>query len=154
MKQSGFYEQKQPMINNLFKYLRKAPKNSVFVASGAAAAAISALVVVASNRNPINSSLYSLLEAEEGVKRDREILVDRWVPPTRKDVISRLKASSAVEAEGAFDLLIIGGGATGVGCALDAATRGLKVAMVERDDFSSGKLLLIVFVGRVNNGRC
>jgi glycerol-3-phosphate dehydrogenase len=35
-------------------------------------------------------------------------------------------------------LLIIGGGATGVGCALDAATRGLKVAMVERDDFSSG----------------
>lgn len=38
-----------------------------------------------------------------------------------------------------FDLLIIGGGATGAGCAVDAATRGLKVAMVERDDFSSGK---------------
>ncbi|KAG0324669.1 mitochondrial glycerol-3-phosphate dehydrogenase [Podila humilis] len=37
-----------------------------------------------------------------------------------------------------FDLLIIGGGATGAGCAVDAATRGLKVAMVERDDFSSG----------------
>lgn len=43
-----------------------------------------------------------------------------------------------------FDLLIIGGGATGAGCAVDAATRGLKVAMVERDDFSSGKLLLSV----------
>lgn len=39
-----------------------------------------------------------------------------------------------------FDLLIIGGGATGAGCAVDAATRGLKVAMVERDDFSSGKM--------------
>jgi glycerol-3-phosphate dehydrogenase len=35
-------------------------------------------------------------------------------------------------------LLVIGGGATGSGVALDAATRGLKVAMVERDDFSSG----------------
>lgn len=37
-----------------------------------------------------------------------------------------------------FDLLIIGGGATGSGIALDAASRGLKVALVERDDFSSG----------------
>lgn len=37
-----------------------------------------------------------------------------------------------------FDVLIIGGGATGAGVAVDAATRGLKVALVERDDFSSG----------------
>lgn len=37
-----------------------------------------------------------------------------------------------------YDLLVIGGGATGTGIALDAATRGLKVALVERDDFSSG----------------
>jgi len=37
-----------------------------------------------------------------------------------------------------FDVLIIGGGATGSGCALDAASRGLKTAMVEFDDFSSG----------------
>jgi glycerol-3-phosphate dehydrogenase len=37
-----------------------------------------------------------------------------------------------------YDLLIIGGGATGSGIALDAATRGLKVAVIERDDFSSG----------------
>ena len=37
-----------------------------------------------------------------------------------------------------YDLLVIGGGATGAGVALDAATRGLRVAMVERDDFSSG----------------
>ena len=37
-----------------------------------------------------------------------------------------------------YDLLIIGGGATGSGIALDAATRGLKVALVERDDFASG----------------
>jgi glycerol-3-phosphate dehydrogenase len=37
-----------------------------------------------------------------------------------------------------FDLLVIGGGATGAGIALDAATRGLKVALVEREDFASG----------------
>lgn len=37
-----------------------------------------------------------------------------------------------------YDMLVIGGGATGAGVALDAATRGLKVALVERDDFSSG----------------
>lgn len=37
-----------------------------------------------------------------------------------------------------YDLLVIGGGATGAGIALDAVTRGLKVAMVERDDFASG----------------
>lgn len=40
--------------------------------------------------------------------------------------------------EDPYDLLIIGGGATGTGIALDAVTRGLKVALVERDDFSSG----------------
>ncbi len=39
---------------------------------------------------------------------------------------------------GPYDLLVIGGGATGSGIALDAATRGLKVAMVEKDDFASG----------------
>lgn len=37
-----------------------------------------------------------------------------------------------------YDLLVIGGGATGSGIALDAATRGLKVALVEREDFASG----------------
>lgn len=40
--------------------------------------------------------------------------------------------------EDAFDLLIVGGGATGAGVAVDAASRGLRVALVERDDFSSG----------------
>ncbi len=37
-----------------------------------------------------------------------------------------------------FDLLVIGGGATGCGVALEAATRGLDVALVERDDFAQG----------------
>lgn len=37
-----------------------------------------------------------------------------------------------------FDLLVIGGGITGCGVARDAAMRGLKTALVERDDFGSG----------------
>ncbi|MDR2112945.1 MAG: FAD-dependent oxidoreductase [Candidatus Accumulibacter sp.] len=37
-----------------------------------------------------------------------------------------------------FDLLIVGGGATGCGIAVDAASRGLKVALVEKNDFAEG----------------
>ena len=37
-----------------------------------------------------------------------------------------------------FDVVVIGGGVVGSGCALDAATRGLKVALVEARDFASG----------------
>lgn len=37
-----------------------------------------------------------------------------------------------------FDVLVIGGGVTGVGAALDAASRGLKVALVEASDLAAG----------------
>jgi glycerol-3-phosphate dehydrogenase len=37
-----------------------------------------------------------------------------------------------------FDVLVVGGGITGAGIALDAAVRGLKVALVEKRDFASG----------------
>ena len=41
-------------------------------------------------------------------------------------------------AEEHFDVVVVGGGITGAGVALDAASRGLRVALVERDDFASG----------------
>ena len=41
-------------------------------------------------------------------------------------------------APSTFDVLVIGGGITGAGVALDAASRGLRTALVERDDFASG----------------
>ena len=41
-------------------------------------------------------------------------------------------------AEERFDVLVIGGGITGAGIALDAAARGLSVALVEKDDFAAG----------------
>lgn len=37
-----------------------------------------------------------------------------------------------------YDLIIMGGGITGAGIALDAASRGMKVALLEREDFASG----------------
>src|SRR5881628_2676953 len=37
-----------------------------------------------------------------------------------------------------FDVLVIGGGVVGTGTAVDAAGRGLRTALVERDDFASG----------------
>jgi glycerol-3-phosphate dehydrogenase len=50
---------------------------------------------------------------------------------------SRPDALEALQRE-RFDLVIIGGGITGAGVALDAATRGYSVALVERDDWSCG----------------
>jgi glycerol-3-phosphate dehydrogenase len=47
-------------------------------------------------------------------------------------------ANLARMASGRFDVLVIGGGITGVGIALDAAARGYSVALVEKDDFAAG----------------
>src|SRR5258708_22260869 len=41
-------------------------------------------------------------------------------------------------AENLVDVLVIGGGIRGAGIALDAAARGLSVALVEKDDFAAG----------------
>jgi glycerol-3-phosphate dehydrogenase len=56
---------------------------------------------------------------------------------TRRTVISELKASAATDGQ-IFDVLIIGGGVTGAGLALDAAARGLRTALVEKRDFAAG----------------
>ena len=52
-------------------------------------------------------------------------------PQRREHDIERL-------ANEQLDILVIGGGVTGVGCALDAATRGLRVGLVEQRDLASG----------------
>ncbi|WP_405563878.1 glycerol-3-phosphate dehydrogenase/oxidase [Polaribacter sp. Asnod6-C07] len=49
----------------------------------------------------------------------------------RAEITSNLKETE-------FDILIIGGGITGAGIALDAASRGMKVALIEKGDFASG----------------
>ncbi|MGZ4206734.1 MAG: glycerol-3-phosphate dehydrogenase/oxidase [Actinomycetota bacterium] len=52
-------------------------------------------------------------------------------PDTRDENLDRL-------ARQTFDVCVIGGGITGVGVALDAVSRGLSVALVEREDFGAG----------------
>src|SRR4051812_48808032 len=49
----------------------------------------------------------------------------------RSELLGRIQANT-------FDLLIIGGGITGAGIALDAASRGLTVALIEKNDFAFG----------------
>jgi glycerol-3-phosphate dehydrogenase len=56
---------------------------------------------------------------------------------TTRGWFDRTSALAQLEQE-SFDVLVIGGGVTGCGCALDAAARGLRVALVERDDLASG----------------
>jgi len=52
-------------------------------------------------------------------------------------VIARDDALATLEAE-RFDVVVLGGGITGAGVALDAASRGYSVALVERADYASG----------------
>lgn len=51
----------------------------------------------------------------------------------RNEMISRIKHSGQP-----WDLVIIGGGATGLGCAIDAASRGYQTLLLEQDDFAKG----------------
>jgi glycerol-3-phosphate dehydrogenase len=52
-------------------------------------------------------------------------------------MITRAAAITSL-ADQEFDLLVIGGGVTGAGVALDASSRGYDVALIERDDFACG----------------
>jgi glycerol-3-phosphate dehydrogenase len=53
-------------------------------------------------------------------------------------VTDRTELLDTLQSGEIFDLLVVGGGATGCGIALDAASRGLKVALAEKGDFASG----------------
>lgn len=61
------------------------------------------------------------------------------VPVPFPDLVNRSQILRAIaETSQPFDILVIGGGATGLGAAWDAATRGYRTLLVERDDFSQG----------------
>lgn len=58
------------------------------------------------------------------------------MPFTRSTMIEALR--NAPPGGEPFDVVVVGGGITGAGVALDAASRGLRTALVERDDFAGG----------------
>uniref|UniRef100_UPI002FE23ABB FAD-dependent oxidoreductase n=1 Tax=Sinomonas sp. TaxID=1914986 RepID=UPI002FE23ABB len=57
-------------------------------------------------------------------------------PEYREASLSRLRESTQPGRE--LDILVVGGGVVGAGSALDAATRGLEVGIVETRDWASG----------------
>jgi len=59
---------------------------------------------------------------------------NNYIVPSREAVLEKLENTK----DSPYDVLIIGGGATGAGAALDAATRGMNVALVEKSDFAQG----------------
>ncbi|XP_042429233.1 glycerol-3-phosphate dehydrogenase SDP6, mitochondrial-like isoform X1 [Zingiber officinale] len=100
---------------------------AVLAASGASWAAVALVqppTASASERGP------------SGIDFARRKIADPFaVVPPREVQESALIGTSPINP---LDVLVIGGGATGCGVALDAATRGLRVGLVEREDFSSG----------------
>jgi len=66
-------------------------------------------------------------EAERRIRSAKE-----WKVPSRDANIEQLKSGKQ------FDIVVVGGGATGAGVALEAQLRGLSVACVEQEDFASG----------------
>ncbi|XP_078621863.1 glycerol-3-phosphate dehydrogenase, mitochondrial-like isoform X3 [Branchiostoma floridae x Branchiostoma japonicum] len=82
---------------------------------------------------------FSTYSRSKSNKKHRAHVVAADTPaPTPGPLPSRAANLTALQETPEFDVLVIGGGATGCGVALDAVTRGLKTALVERDDFSAG----------------
>ena len=63
--------------------------------------------------------------------------MNKTTTPLRFSALDRDKILAKITST-TFDLIIIGGGVTGAGIALDASSRGLNVCLIEKNDFASG----------------
>jgi glycerol-3-phosphate dehydrogenase len=74
------------------------------------------------------------------IARYRAFVRDRTVSRNTAGALSPARRAADLRrlASEEFDVLVIGGGVTGAGAALDAAARGLKVALIEAHDLASG----------------
>ncbi|KAI5190641.1 glycerol-3-phosphate dehydrogenase [Nematocida sp. AWRm77] len=70
-------------------------------------------------------------EEERARKKYKQAPSLGWMPPSREAVLAKSKKNT-------YDMVIVGGGSVGSGCALDAATRGYSVLLLEKEDFGSG----------------
>jgi len=95
------------------------------VAAGSVVAGVGAWWALSEDRHTQRQFSRVVAECDLNIKSEKNL-------PTRSEQLKSLREQEE------FDVLVIGGGATGAGCALDSISRGLKTAMVERDDFSSG----------------
>jgi glycerol-3-phosphate dehydrogenase len=60
------------------------------------------------------------------------------MPPAPRSAPSRHAVLADLRSSDAFDLIVVGGGATGLGTALDAAARGFSTLLLEAEDFAKG----------------
>jgi hypothetical protein len=73
----------------------------------------------------------ALARSARGPRQDRHVSEGALSPAARADAVARLEREEV-------DVLVVGGGITGVGIALDAASRGLSVGLIEADDLAAG----------------
>ncbi|XP_033127941.1 glycerol-3-phosphate dehydrogenase, mitochondrial-like [Anneissia japonica] len=107
-----------------YRNIKRIALGSLLVGGGAATATY--FVLHNSNQEKRRQRLTYVIAAELRDANSQSTL------PTREQQVQALQNTHE------YDVLVIGGGATGCGVALDAATRGLKTALVEKYDFSSG----------------
>lgn len=90
----------------------------------------------------VSAGLYAFYNFRDGKRQNPFLSVNAAGKVTEErpniPLPSRSVQISALKNTPEFDVLVIGGGATGCGVALDSVTRGLSTALVERDDFSCG----------------
>ncbi|KAH8680539.1 glycerol-3-phosphate dehydrogenase [Xylariales sp. PMI_506] len=121
------------------RFIRFGLNRRLALVTGAATAGGSGLLLYSNFSSPRAHGLDSSATLSQLYSADGTFHLPKFPRiKSRDEQIADLKiSSSAVDGE-QYDVLVIGCGATGAGVALDAATRGLKVAVIERDDFSSG----------------
>jgi glycerol-3-phosphate dehydrogenase len=86
---------------------------------------------------PVGAAASAFLAYDHLSERKKApLVVEPWTRPVPAQPLKRSELLNRLGND-EYDMVVVGGGATGTGVALDAVSRGLKVALIERDDFGS-----------------